>query len=130
MRHIVNHLLTRLVAYINCYAFFLLSIGIARCCRGLFARWIYKFRWSVLDIIVSIGLVRRLDRIATRPSPQPRRVIARSMVREIVLLVSLLACMAIPFRQLGLATHRLIRRTPIRKILLIRNDLPRLIQLQ
>ncbi len=68
--------------------------------------------------------------ISACPPPQPRRIIPRPVIIKPALLIPLLPCITIPFRRLCLVTHRLIRRTPIRVIFLVRNDLSLLIQLQ
>ncbi len=68
--------------------------------------------------------------IARRPPRQPRCVVSRAVVVQTTLLVALFTRESIALRRLRLAAHRLIRRAPVRRVLLVGDELCKLVELE
>jgi hypothetical protein len=68
--------------------------------------------------------------INARPLSQPRRIISRSVIIELIFFVTLFARIAVAFRRLSLVADSLIGRGAIREVFLVRDDIGLIVEFQ
>src|SRR5258708_2216569 len=108
--------------------------------RGGIPDWLFLIKTCRVDIpdrvVSTILKSASIDRPASfgiygDPSPEPRRVIAGSLITQASFFIPLLSRKSIPLRcRLDVLVHRLVRGTAVRVVLLVGDDLCLVVQLQ